>query len=78
MLSVKDMVKDGKKARFSHYAKGELWYATEEGFLFPIPVADTGDGSFGREEKAMLLMRWIRKQVELVEQEKVAMESQAA
>ena len=73
MIGVKEMVKDGKKATFSHYAKGELWYSTENGFLFPIPTTDTGDGCFAKEEKALLLMRWIRKQFDLVEKERQSM-----
>ena len=69
MIAVKDMVRDGRKVRFARYAKGELWYATEDGFEFPVPVSDTGDGSFMAEDKAMLFMRWIRKQHGLIQAE---------
>lgn len=69
MITVKDMVRDGKRVRFVRYSKHELWYVTEDGFEFPVPVSDTGDGSFMAEDKAMLFMRWIRKQHELVKAE---------
>lgn len=69
MIEIKDMVKDGKRVRFERYSKGELWYVTEDGFEFPVPVSDTGDGSFLAEDKAMLFMRWIRKQHALVKEE---------
>ncbi len=32
--------------------------------MFPVPVSDVGDGTFNAEEKAMLMMRYIRKQIE--------------
>ena len=69
MKSVKEMVQNGQRVRFLRYSKGELWYSTEDGFEFPVPVSDTGDGSFMAEDKAMLFMRWIRKQHELVSSE---------
>lgn len=67
--NIKEMVKDGKNASFQYYRKGELWYKTECGFMFPVPVSDVGDGTFNASEKAMLLMRYIRKQVEAHAQE---------
>lgn len=69
MIAVKDMVKDGKRVRFTRYSKRELWYATEDGFEFPVPISDTGDASFMAEDKAMLFMRWIRKQHDLLKAE---------
>ncbi len=33
-------------------------------FDFPVPIDDTGEGSFGTMEKAIILMRWIRKHLE--------------
>lgn len=71
MLSVKDMVKDGKRVKFQFYRKGELWYKTEDGFMFPVPTDDTGDGTFLDEDKAMLFMRYIRKQCEAVKESEV-------
>lgn len=60
------MVKDGKKVKFEFYRKGELWYTTECGFIFPVPIDDTGDGTFKNEDKAMLFMRYIRKHVDAI------------
>ncbi len=69
-MTLKEIVKN-KKARFKFYKDGELWYETEDGFDFPIPISDTGTGIFDAEEKAIRLMRWIRKQLEVrVEWEK--------
>ena len=63
-MSVKEHVVDGKKVYFQFYRSGILYYKTESGFIFEVPVADCGDACFNREEKALLYMRWIRKQIE--------------
>jgi hypothetical protein len=63
IYNVKDMVKDGKRVRFVRYRHGELIYVTECGFEFPVPIHDTGDGVFLAEDKAMLFMRWINRQI---------------
>ena len=78
MLTVKEMVSGGKMVRFLRYAKGELWYATEDGFAFPVPISDTGNGAFQNEDRAMLFMRWIRKQVEAVQAEAAMIEAEKA
>lgn len=73
MNSIKDMVKDGKKAVFTHYKLSELWYETECGFKFPVPVHNTeeiGEATFLAEDKAMMLMRYIRKHVAFLEEAK--------
>ncbi len=59
-MTLKDLVKD-KVVRFKYYRDGELWYETEDGFGFPVPISDTGTGVFQAEDKAILFMRWIRK-----------------
>ncbi|UYE98891.1 hypothetical protein XbC2_484 [Xanthomonas phage XbC2] len=69
MKTLKDMVKD-KKVYFSHYKENELWYTTECGFMFPVPVADTGNAEFKNEDKATFFMRWIRKHLEMIAAEK--------
>jgi len=71
MLSVKDMVKDGKKVNFKFYRQNELWYTTEDGFEFPVPIDDAGDGVFLNEDKAMLFMRYIRRHVDMITKEKL-------
>lgn len=61
-----DMVKD-KKVFFNFYRAGELWYKTEDGFDFPVPILDIGDATFLAEDKAILFMRYIRKHLESIE-----------
>ena len=59
MLTIKEIVKD-QTAVFQYFHDGALWYMSN-GFLFPVPVEDAKSATFNAEEKAMLLMRYIRK-----------------
>jgi len=67
MRTLKEMVVNNQKVRFVHYQDKELWYETECGFQFPVPISDTGNGIFLSEDKAISFMRWIRKQIELIQ-----------
>lgn len=64
MSTLKSLVAGDKRVHFQFYRKGELWYKTDDGFEFVVPVADTGDGVFLASDRAMLFMRYIRKQLE--------------
>jgi len=64
MFTLKELVGQGKRVRFTMYRKGQLHYKTDDGFEFQVPVDDCGDGVFLAEDKAMLFMRYIRKQLE--------------
>ncbi len=66
--SVGDLVK-GKTAKLIHYRSGLLLYETQDGFQFPVPIEDTGEAEFKSEHNALELMRWIRKQVDLIQKE---------
>jgi hypothetical protein len=70
MRSIKEMVQGDKKVTFCFYRKGELWYVTECGFEFPVPIEDTGDGVFLASDRAILFMRYIRKQLASIEEGK--------
>ncbi|MBU2759049.1 hypothetical protein [Acidithiobacillus sulfurivorans] len=70
MNSIKDMVKDNKKVVFTRFKEGNLWYQTECGFEFPVPVEDAGTATFLPEDKAMLFMRYIRKHIAFLEKAK--------
>ena len=69
-MNIKEMVKDHKKVRFSFYRDKELWYITEGGFEFPVPIEEIGNATFMAEDRALLFMRYIRKHMEMLEQAK--------
>lgn len=64
MTTLKDRVLG--TVTFTHYFDGSLWYKTEDGFSFPVPVSDIGTATFLASDKAMLFMRYIRKHMELL------------
>lgn len=70
MASIKAMVDTGKKVYFSWFRDGNLWYKTECGFEFPVPISDVGTATLKAEDKALLFMRYIRKHVALIESER--------
>lgn len=66
-IALKEMVKDQKRVRFAFYRDGQLWYRTECGFEFPVPISDVGNATLLAEDKALLFMRYIRKHIATVE-----------
>ena len=68
-MTVAEIIK-GQSVKFQYYRQGNLIYKTTDGFEFPVPIADTNDATFPSEEKAIFFMRWIRRQLEIVESNK--------
>lgn len=77
-MTIKEMVRDHKKVRFSFYREKELWYTTEDGFEFPVPIEDVGNATFLAEDRAILFMRYIRKHLEMLDKAKKEHETQYA
>lgn len=50
-----------KEVTFEYFRDNELWYTTECGFKFPVPINDTGTGIFKNKDKAIFFMRWMNK-----------------
>ncbi|MDR3479591.1 MAG: hypothetical protein P4L91_02625 [Burkholderiaceae bacterium] len=71
-MDIKEMVVGDKHVTFIHYKDSELWYRTDGGFEFPVPISDTGNATFLAKDRAILFMRYIRKQVALLEEAKAA------
>ena len=67
MRTLKEMIVNSQKVRFSFYRDGNLWYETECGFRFPVPISEAGTATFEAEDRAILFMRYIRKQMATVE-----------
>lgn len=66
-IDIKASVRDGARVFFRFYRNGELWYATEDEKLFPVPIADLGDATANINEKAILMMRYMRQWNEKLE-----------
>lgn len=66
-----DLVKN-QMVHFEYYRDGEMWYKTDNGFIFPVPINDQreiGTATFNRDDKAIFFMRYIRKYKEELENE---------
>lgn len=76
MLDLKNLLRDNY-VYFQYYRKGYLYYAINEPidpnqtmphspprYLFRVPIEDTGEASFGRVDRAILFMRYIRQSQE--------------
>jgi hypothetical protein len=66
------MVVNNQRVRFVFYRDGDLWYETECGFRFPVPITDVGTATFLAEDRAILFMRYIRKHVTTLEDGRLA------
>jgi hypothetical protein len=65
--NLKEIVKGGNKALFSHYRDGNFFYVVQvEGkkYSFPISIEEAKGATLFAEFKAITLMRWIRKALE--------------
>lgn len=58
-----DVVKGEQKVRFVCLKNKELWYKTDSGFDFPVPLHDTDGAEFLAEDKAIFFMRWIGRRI---------------
>ena len=65
-MRITEIVKN-QNAHFVFYRDQCLFYETDNGFQFAIPISDAGSATFNHEEKAILLMRYIRKHIERTE-----------
>ena len=75
---LKEMVSGDKMVRFAFYRDKNLWYRTQDGFEFPVPIDDIGTATFLAEDRAMLFMRYIRKHLALADEAAGHMEAQSA
>ncbi len=59
-VDIKELVKD-QRVTFKFFRDDALYYETDSGFRFPVPVEDMKKAVFLPEDKAIIFMRWIRK-----------------
>lgn len=66
-----ELVKN-QRVHFQYFRDNELWYRTDSGFLFPVPIGEAGTATFLRDDKAILFMRYIRMYKEEMDKESIA------
>lgn len=52
------------KSYFSYYREDNLYYRTDTGITFAVPLADAQGATFLSIEKSLFFMRWIRKHLD--------------
>jgi len=81
--SLAKMVK-GNTVAFSFYKEnklkeGELWYeikVLDKIFHFPVPISEVGEATFLSTDKATIFMRYIRKELEAIEKQRLIVETE--
>lgn len=53
---------------FVHYQDSNLIYKCEDGFEFPVPIEDCGSARFLNQDRAMIFMKWIKKQMSIIKE----------
>lgn len=53
---------------FVKYSNNHLWYKCDDGFMFRVPISETGTASFLAHDKATLFMKWIKRMVAELEE----------
>jgi hypothetical protein len=51
-----------ESAHFEFYRDGVLYYVTDSGFRFTVPIEEVGTGTCLKDDKAMTFMKWLRPQ----------------
>lgn len=60
-IDIKRAVKESREVHFDFYRAGLLYYKTCYGETFSVPIDDVGDATFNCTEKGIMLMRYMRK-----------------
>lgn len=56
------------RSKFLFYREGNLYYETDTGLTFAIPLSDADKATFLAEDKSLFFMRWIRKHIETIKE----------
>jgi hypothetical protein len=68
MKRLRELTAVGMTVNFIYYKKGHLVYKTSCGFEFEVPVEDCGDGIFLALDTASMFRRYIRKQLDKIQE----------
>ncbi len=60
-MTASEIIKTSSVSTFEYYRDSQLWYKTDNDFLFPVPIDDVGTATFLKSDKTLLMMRYIRK-----------------
>ncbi len=64
MKSVDKILNDNESVSFMFFMSGKLWYRTESGFKFPVPIRGSKQSVFLNEDRANRFYPYIKAHVE--------------
>jgi hypothetical protein len=67
-FDIKEHVKDGRLAKMLFCNKTHATFETETAFIFRVPLDDIGNGVLYPEERAIKLMKWIKKDLDKIKE----------
>lgn len=67
-LTIKDHIKGN--VTFTRFKQGHLYYITETNVEFPVPIDEAGEAEFKNSDKGIYFMRYIRKHLNSLEEQK--------
>ena len=72
MMSVDQILKNNESVNFMFFMSGKLWYRTESGFKFPVPIRGSGQTVFLNEDRANRFYPYIKAHAEKLSKAKAA------
>lgn len=61
-IDISRACKEGSKlVFFRYYHDGQLWYKTDFDEMFPVPIDDVGAATLHINQKAIMMMRYMRR-----------------
>ncbi|MGI9227885.1 MAG: hypothetical protein ACR2PU_03745 [Gammaproteobacteria bacterium] len=66
------ILNDNESVRFMFFLSGKLWYRTESGFKFPVPIKGTRQSVFLNEDRAKRFYPYIKAHAEKLDKAKAA------
>ena len=72
MKSIDKILDDNECVSFMFFLSGKLWYRTESGFKFPVPIKGSGQSVFLSEDRAKRFYPYIKAHAEKLDKAKAA------
>ncbi len=72
MKNVAKILENNESVSFMFFLSGKLWYRTESGFKFPVPIKSTGQSVFLNEDRANRFYPYIKAHADKLAKPKVA------
>ena len=63
-MEVGKILEDNETVRFMFFLSGKLWYRTESGFKFPVPIKGSNQSIFLNEDRANRFYPYIKAHAE--------------